>query len=649
MALVVPLVLGLVGAAEAQLTLTLWGKAGSKVVQYEASGSWTLSVAGSSVSDFASRGPLGNAAWSRLWDDDIGNVLRSDAERDFSSLSSPVIYRKNGTEFARFTLIDLEPSTTSDPAGDDVELDVVQAIDYPQAVVGDKLSWSGVGTFTLQGNFEAVFEDFSPPNNVFQRAGSAFRLVVRTDNFPALGRPNIDDLTPMVGETLTALPGTIADLDGLDTVSYAWQWEQSDPGADSGWSGISGATTSAFTVTRAQAGRRLRVKAEFTDDAGNAEGPLYSCVDPADECAGRVPDRVPNVVSIERDGGGRLSEGQDFRIDATRLGATSNRAQVHLVFRDGVADGPASAEVCRDAGGHGRISNIPFTFSADRDRYLGIERHVCDDDDPEPRESVWVVIDEGRLPQGYQADPDRGAVELAIERSDVEVSIADAEARAGEPVEFEVSLNQAIDVDVPVDYETIAGTAGSEDFTGTGGDVVIRVGATSAVFAIATTDDDDEDEETFTVTLTSHDLAAGVTIADASATGTILPNEGAKLDVDGNETVGLLTDGLLLVRYLIGARGSALTNLALAENAHEDRNEPDEIAAYLQGLVDGDVLDVDGNGTVGLLTDGLLLVRYLIDVRGPELTEGAAAGDAHEDRNEPEEIAAYLDSLMPPE
>ena len=126
-------------------------------------------------------------------------------------------------------------------------------------------------------------------------------------------------------------------------------------------------------------------------------------------------------------------------------------------------------------------------------------------------------------------------------------------------------------------------------------------------------------------------------------------NPPPSLDVDGNGTVGLLTDGLLLVRYLIGTRGSALTDGAAAGDAHEDRDTHQEIAAYLQGLVDDDVLDVDGNGAVGLLTDGLLMVRYLIGTRGPALTNGAAAGDAHEDRDSPEEIAAYLDSLMPRE
>ena len=72
-----------------------------------------------------------------------------------------------------------------------------------------------------------------------------------------------------------------------------------------------------------------------------------------------------------------------------------------------------------------------------------------------------------------------------------------------------------------------------------------------------------------------------------SPTTTLTLQGGAaiSLDVDGNGTVGLLTDGLLLVRYLIGTRGAALTNLALAAGAHENRDTHEEITAYLDSLV----------------------------------------------------------------
>ena len=159
----------------------------------------------------------------------------------------------------------------------------------------------------------------------------------------------------------------------------------------------------------------------------------------------------------------------------------------------------------------------------------------------------------------------------------------------------------------------------------------------------------DKDVETTSILIhNTRSISESVDEETPTTTLTRLATATATLDVDGNGTVGLLTDGLLLVRYLIDIRGSALTNLALADNAHADRDTHEEIAAYLQGLVDDDVLDVDGNGTVGLLTDGLLIVRYLIDIRGPELTNLALASDAHEDRNEPDEIVAYLDSLVPP-
>ena len=107
--------------------------------------------------------------------------------------------------------------------------------------------------------------------------------------------------------------------------------------------------------------------------------------------------------------------------------------------------------------------------------------------------------------------------------------------------------------------------------------------ASSATLSVTTTNDEEE-EETFTVILTADALPTGVTFGDDGAIGTILPNVGS-LDADGNGTVGLLTDGLLLVRYLIGVRGPALTAGAVAENAREDRDTHEEIVAYLDSLL----------------------------------------------------------------
>ena len=56
-------------------------------------------------------------------------------------------------------------------------------------------------------------------------------------------------------------------------------------------------------------------------------------------------------------------------------------------------------------------------------------------------------------------------------------------------------------------------------------------------------------------------------------------------------------------------------------------------------------LDVDGNSKVDPLTDGLLIVRYLFELRGNTLILGVIATDAI--RRTSEEIEAFLSSLTP--
>ncbi len=82
-------------------------------------------------------------------------------------------------------------------------------------------------------------------------------------NTPAEGRPEIAGKA-RVGETLTASTSGISDADGLDNAAFAHQWLRD--GAD-----IPGATGAAYTVAEADEGERLKVRVEFTDDAGNDE------------------------------------------------------------------------------------------------------------------------------------------------------------------------------------------------------------------------------------------------------------------------------------------------------------------------------------------------------------------------------------------
>ena len=91
--------------------------------------------------------------------------------------------------------------------------------------------------------------------------------VAAKPNAPATGAPAING-TAQVGETLTADVSGIADEDGLDAAAFAYQWIRSDGDADTD---IEDATGLTYELTEDDAGKTIKVRVSFTDDAGNEE------------------------------------------------------------------------------------------------------------------------------------------------------------------------------------------------------------------------------------------------------------------------------------------------------------------------------------------------------------------------------------------
>ena len=108
------------------------------------------------------------------------------------------------------------------------------------------------------------------------------------------------------------------------------------------------------------------------------------------------------------------------------------------------------------------------------------------------------------------------------------ISVSDASATEGDAVEFTVSLSAASAQQVTVSFVAHVGTgdtATTDDFVdwppGIG---IIGPGATSVTVRVRTTDDTvDEEDETFTLKLSS---PTNGTLGDATATGTIIDNDG---------------------------------------------------------------------------------------------------------------------------
>jgi hypothetical protein len=66
---------------------------------------------------------------------------------------------------------------------------------------------------------------------------------------------------------------------------------------------------------------------------------------------------------------------------------------------------------------------------------------------------------------------------------------------------------------------------------------------------------------------------------------------------------------------------------------------------YEAGTIPLKILDIDANGSVDALTDGLMVLRYLFGLRGQGLISNGTASDAM--RTEAADIEAYIQSLMP--
>jgi hypothetical protein len=96
------------------------------------------------------------------------------------------------------------------------------------------------------------------------------------------------------------------------------------------------------------------------------------------------------------------------------------------------------------------------------------------------------------------------------------------------------------------------------------------------------------------------------------------------LDIDASYTgtrYNAATDGVMILRYLAGFTGTALTLNSTGSSA--TRNTA-QIATHLASL--SPLMDVDGDGAALASTDGVLIVRYMIGLRGSTLVQGVKLG-----------------------
>ena len=111
-------------------------------------------------------------------------------------------------------------------------------------------------------------------------------------------------------------------------------------------------------------------------------------------------------------------------------------------------------------------------------------------------------------------------------------------------------------------------------------------------------------------------------------------------DFDGNGDADALTDGLIMLRHSFGLRGEPMVNNAMAPNSLMTVSQVEE---RMSGAAK--IADVDNDGDVDALTDGLLLLRHLFAVDDESLTHGAIGLKASRKTNAA--IKKHLNKHMP--
>ena len=111
-------------------------------------------------------------------------------------------------------------------------------------------------------------------------------------------------------------------------------------------------------------------------------------------------------------------------------------------------------------------------------------------------------------------------------------------------------------------------------------------------------------------------------------------------DFDADGEVDALTDGLLFLRHAFGLTGNNLTDAALSPDSTKTSSEVEQNIKNTLAIA-----DIDNDGKVDALTDGLILIRYLFDLRGQDLIDQVITASAN--RNNSNDIENYILQHMP--
>jgi hypothetical protein len=162
---------------------------------------------------------------------------------------------------------------------------------------------------------------------------------------------------------------------------------------------------------------------------------------------------------------------------------------------------------------------------------------------------------------------------------------------------------------------------------------VLPQNLTTVKFSVAS----DTNLESTPINFTSDNTAAGY---EFSSDNYVLDIVSATWDIDGNGKADALTDGLTLLKASFGLSGQLMIEGSIATDSNMTLED-------IEGSMDKamTIADIDDSGDVDALTDGLMVLRYLFDVKDSGLTEGAIGSGAKREAHQA--IVDHLEKHMP--
>ena len=271
---------------------------------------------------------------------------------------------------------------------------------------------------------------------------------------------------------------------------------------------------------------------------------------------------------------------------------------------------------------------------------------TLDDSSIEAEKSLIISIVEGG---NYSLSSNQAAeLNFTLTSNDVSLGLSINPNSVIETAENKISTvtltrSGYLDAALDVSYQ-ISGTATQgQDFSSNNSTSLFHFDAgqnTATVNLTVVNDAVNEGDETVIITLQEGENYS----LPQEASVTLMIKDAAEncIDIDGNGKLDALTDGILLARYLLGYRDASLIDNSLANDAV--RTTATVVQSYIQSYTATGCYDVDGSGNLDALSDATLLIRYLSGYRGGGLIEGAIGQGAT--RTTADSVSAYIETLV---